>query len=401
MTPIIAFLIVIAFVILMINVNSNYSPIKGTNHYIDAQGAKADDKSVQTHMDKTIDIKLTAQGAQELFIKKDPEHGDLDGVDQDGLVTNENNIVTYIPDEGYIGKDSFTVKPSVLGPAEVGVISIDVMPVNNNNVIKADDQFIKIEKGKSKEIKLTASNSDQQIGFLITGDPEHGDLDGVDQDGLVTNENNIVTYIPDEGYIGKDSFTVKPSVSDQSAETGVISIQVISISNPNPNPNPNPDPNSNKLLAKIQVDKDPINLGEKQTIIINALDKKSNRIVGNGIIHGMIIYDNGYIKKFSDNDGKASYSWNIDSKTNPGIFKVSAEISANGYDSISDSQTFEVIKQGLETGKKSWNFNSNSLIIGVIGLLVIGTLIGAYAKHRSSKKNVEYTIRVITQGGTE
>ena len=175
----------------------------------------------------------------------------------------------------------------------------------------------------------------------------------------------------------------------------------VSTSNPNPNPNPNPDPNSNKLLAKIQVDKDPINLGEKQTIIINALDKKSNRIVGNGIIHGMIIYDNGYIKKFSDNDGKASYSWNIDSKTNPGIFKVSAEISANGYDSISDSQTFEVIKQGLETGKKSWNFNSNSLIIGVIGLLVIGTLIGAYAKHRSSKKNVEYTIRVITQGGTE
>jgi K319L-like, PKD domain len=107
----------------------------------------------------------------------------------------------------------------------------------------------------------------------------------------------------------------------------------------------------NLLALKIQVEKNQIKAGDKQTITITAIDKSSNKQVVDATIQGKVTYHNHEIEKFSDSDGEATYSWNIDSKPGTGTFKVTADASAEGYEPGYESMTFDVInEQGRISG---------------------------------------------------
>ena len=104
------------------------------------------------------------------------------------------------------------------------------------------------------------------------------------------------------------------------------------------------NPQPHELVIEIKVEKDPINVGDKQTITITAVDKSSNEKVTDATINGKVT-SNSYTKKFSDNDGEALYSWKIGSKTDPGKFNVIADASADGYGPGHGSKTFNVISK--------------------------------------------------------
>ena len=159
---------------------------------------------------------------------------------------------------------------------------------------------------------------------------------------------------------------------------------------------------ANQLAIDIQIKKPTIKLGEKQTITVTAIDKISNKIVG-ASIHGKVTYQNGYTKSFSDNDGKADYSWKIGSNTDPGIFTVTADASAKGYDPKQGSNIFNVVNEdGSLPGNGSLPADGNfDWIIPVVLLGAIGAGIGGYAKHKSSKKVPQSHVKVKTQGGIE
>jgi hypothetical protein len=190
----------------------------------------ADDKHAETYQGKPVDIQLTASGADQnlkFSIKNDPTHGDLAPVNDNGGVTADNNVVTYTPKEDFVGEDSFSVQPDGLGPGGDGIISIKVTPAStSSHEVKADDKHAETYQGKPVDIQLTASGADQNLKFYIKKDPVHGDLAPVNDNGGVTDDNNVVTYTPKEDFVGEDSFPVKPDVLGPGG-VGTISIKVV------------------------------------------------------------------------------------------------------------------------------------------------------------------------------
>jgi len=188
----------------------------------------------------------------------------------------------------------------------------------------------------------------------------------------------------------------------------------------------------NQLALKIQVEKNPINVGDKETITITAIDKSSHKEVSDATIQGKVTYHNREIEKFSDSGGKALYSWKIASKSDPGTFKVIADASAEGYEPGYESVTFDVINEDgsisdgttlsevrstadqlgdtfystlseikdLELGLKQSNL-SKLLPFAGLGVAAIGGAV-AYGKYRSRKSQHRgANVAVITRGGIE
>ena len=301
---------------------------------------------------------------------------------------------------------------------------------NAQDVIKANDQNVKTYQDESVNIEIKANGTNKDVRFEIFDNPEHGRLLGVNKENIVTSKNNVVTYIPDEGFTGKDKF----SVVDTEIETpyvdelkGIISIDII------------PPENSNlssihELAVKIHVEKNQINVGEVQTITVTAFDKSSNSIALGSNIKGKVTYHNRDVQLFSGSDGEATHSWNIDPNSDLGTFKVSADVSAKGYKSISDSTTFKVNNKGVhEDGgptdggpptnqlpnNPDITFNatlskikdlvpvfkqndlSQLLPLAGLGVAAIGGTV-AYGKYRSKKSQHKGDyVAVITRGGIE
>ena len=188
----------------------------------------------------------------------------------------------------------------------------------------------------------------------------------------------------------------------------------------------------NQLALKIQVEKNPINVGDKETITITAIDKSSNKEVADATIHGKVTYHNREIEKFSDSGGKALYSWKIASKSDPGTFKVIADASAEGYDPGYESATFDVINEdgSISDGTTLSEVRSTADQLGNtlystlsdikdhgltlkqsnlskllpfagLGVAAIGGVV-AYGKYRSKKSQDKGgNVVVITRGGIE
>jgi len=296
---------------------------------------------------------------------------------------------------------------------------------NAQDVIKANDQNVRIYQDESVKIKIKANSTNKDVKFEIYDDPGHGRLLGLDKENIVTGKNNIVTYIPDEGFTGKDKF----SVVDSQIETpyvdeskGIISIDIIPPKNSNPS-------SLHELAVKIHVEKNQINVGEVQTITVTAINKSSNSKALGSNIEGKVSYHNRDVELFSGHDGEATHSWNIDPNSDPGTFKVSADVSAKGYKSISDSTTFKVNNKGVhEDGGPPTNqppnnrditfnatlskikdlvpiFKQNDLspLLPLAGIGVVAIAgIAAYGKYRSKKSHHKGgNVTVITRGGIE
>ena len=104
--------------------------------------------------------------------------------------------MTYTPDGGYSGEDSFTYRASdgtaSSAPATVA-ITITRRP-------SCDDVSRRTAVGAAVSVPLTCTDADgDPLTLAIDGAPSHGTL------GAISGE--AVTYTPDAGYSGADSFT--------------------------------------------------------------------------------------------------------------------------------------------------------------------------------------------------
>src|SRR6476661_6542358 len=114
-------------------------------------------------------------------------------------------------------------------------------------------------------------------------------------------------------------------------------------------PIPTPPPNNranNPLAVSIAVAKDPITVGDVQTITVTVTDADSNKLLQGITIHGEIMYASGtVIKQFAgttDNSGEVSHSWTIEGDANPGVFTVTIKASSLDYNPESARTSFEV-----------------------------------------------------------
>ena len=169
---------------------------------------------------------FTAGGKPPTYaIVDQPAHGTLSGLSSSGL-----GSVTYTPDPGFEGDDSFTFK--------------GVNPAGDSNVVKQEitvsstynakpscyGNFIgdRVHTGGSRTISLGCWDSDGDTLTYTLTDPPHGTLGEVTPPppgqlfGLAT-----VKYTPDPGFTGHDSFQFKANDGTVDSDTATEALDVV------------------------------------------------------------------------------------------------------------------------------------------------------------------------------
>ena len=184
----------------------------------------AKSQSVTTTSDTPASITLDASDKDgdtlTYAIESFPTHGSLSSLDKD------SGSVTYTPDRGYTGSDSFTFTASddtsTSNTAKVSITVNSVTPVNTPPVAKS--QSVTTTSDTPASITLDASDKDgDTLTYAIESFPTHGSLSSLDKD------SGSVTYTPDRGYTGSDSFTFTASDDTSTSNTAKVSITVNSV----------------------------------------------------------------------------------------------------------------------------------------------------------------------------
>lgn len=140
----------------------------------------------------------------------EPSHG--------SLTENGNGSFTYTPEGNFNGSDSFDYRVcDTAGECDTASVSITVNPVNDPPVANGDNATT--PKNTEVTIAVLANDSDPDGDSLdVTGvtDPSHGQAR--------VNEDETVTYNPNQGFTGSDSFTY--TISDGNGDTAQATVNV-------------------------------------------------------------------------------------------------------------------------------------------------------------------------------
>ena len=143
----------------------------------------------------------------------DPAHGTV--------VDNGDGTLTYTPDEGYFGSDSFTYTISD-GQGETDTATVALTVTSNNQAPAAVADEAVTDEDSPVIISPLANDTDPDEDNLVIdsfSDPAHGTV--------VDNGDGTLTYTPDEGYFGSDSFTYTISDGQGETDTATVALNVI------------------------------------------------------------------------------------------------------------------------------------------------------------------------------
>ncbi|KAA1422321.1 tandem-95 repeat protein [Mumia zhuanghuii] len=169
----------------------------------------AGDVSVSTAYGTAVDVAL--------------EGADADGDDltytyaqpANGTVSGSGANVTYTPDDGFSGSDSFEYTVSDGEAEATGTVSVTVGEAPNTPPT-AGDVSASTDYGTSVDIALEGADADGDTLSYSYGTPANGTVSG---------SGANVTYTPAAGFSGSDSFDY--TVSDGEAEaTGTVTVTV-------------------------------------------------------------------------------------------------------------------------------------------------------------------------------
>ncbi|MFS4482572.1 Ig-like domain-containing protein [Hyunsoonleella sp. 2307UL5-6] len=126
---------------------------------------------------------------------------ELNTINTKGGVVNVNGIITFTPENNFIGKDSFsyTICETVQNNCSTATVFIDVE--KGNVSIAVEDSYITIAN-KTLTIDDLTSNDVLESNVTISS------VDKIaNTEGDVTLDNEIVMYIPKTDFVGEDIFT--------------------------------------------------------------------------------------------------------------------------------------------------------------------------------------------------
>jgi len=135
-------------------------------------------------------------------------------------ITPDSQAITYSPQAGFTGSDSFTYTITDGQCSDSAIVSITVS--TNNHPPVANPQSVTVLRNTPSNIILTGSDPDQDdpLTFTVTSGPSNGSLSG--------NPPNVV-YTPTPGYSGADSFMFKVNDGKVDSAPATVSIQVSSM----------------------------------------------------------------------------------------------------------------------------------------------------------------------------
>jgi DNA-binding beta-propeller fold protein YncE len=187
--------------------------------------AKANQPPVANGIDVTTDenkpVNITLIGTDpdnnsvRFSIVTEPLHGTL------GEINQEEGIITYTPDLGFVGKDSFTYKVND-GTKDSNTATASVtISSPPNNIPKAESQKAITGENKPVDITLKGIDSDNTdtLTFFIDSEPLNGQL------SKINLNSGKVTYTPATNFTGKDSFAFK--VNDGKADSNIATVSIM------------------------------------------------------------------------------------------------------------------------------------------------------------------------------
>ncbi|MFC1479469.1 Ig-like domain-containing protein [Planctomycetota bacterium] len=144
------------------------------------------------------------------------------GAASDGTVANNTVDVTYTPDPGFTGTDSFTYTVSD-GNGGTDTATVTVTVTNGNDPPDAVDDADSTDEDNPVDIDVLSNDSDPN-GDTLT-------VSGVTQpaNGTVVNNTTDVTYTPDGDFNGTDTFTYTVSDGNGGTDTATVTVTVNSI----------------------------------------------------------------------------------------------------------------------------------------------------------------------------
>lgn len=195
------------------------------------------------------DAALTVLAPGVLANDFDPEANSLyasENTDASHGTVNDGGTIdgsfTYTPNSGFVGEDSFTYLLCSYFPGEVcvyGTVTVTVIAIPTAvNDVATTSQDIPVD------IDVLANDIDLNPGTIVTdvGAPAHGSAS-------LTSPPGTITYTPDPGFVGTDSFTYAfltqaiLSVSgDVTAASNSATVTVTVLAPSDPTPTPPTDP---------------------------------------------------------------------------------------------------------------------------------------------------------------
>ncbi|HLX64812.1 MAG TPA: Ig-like domain-containing protein [Planctomycetota bacterium] len=139
------------------------------------------------------------------------------------LTDTSTGAFTYTPNQNFFGTDSFTYKANDgQYDSNTGTVTITITHVNQAPVAVSETVFVGVNNALL--ITLTATDVDgDPLTLALTTQPLHGKLTGFTQTSTTTA---TVTYTPNTGFLGSDSFQFTANDSNLTSSPGVVTIGV-------------------------------------------------------------------------------------------------------------------------------------------------------------------------------
>ena len=186
----------------------------------DPPRAEDDVESTDEESPVSIDVLLndTDPDGDDLIIEavSQPDHG---------VVVNNGTTLTYTPDADFTGTDTLTYSISDgNGGTAVATVTIEVTPINDPPI--AQDDSVTTEEDTLVSIAVTSNDSDPDGDFLLVESVTSP------SNGSIINAETSVSYIPDPGFNGIDSFTYTISDGNGGTATATVTVAVAAVNDP-------------------------------------------------------------------------------------------------------------------------------------------------------------------------
>ncbi|NAS11825.1 T9SS type B sorting domain-containing protein [Flavobacteriaceae bacterium R33] len=192
-----------------------------------AQAATLVDDFVTVDEDDSVVVDIYANDSNlpttGSLVATDPPNGTVNINDNGTPNDPTDDIVTYIPDPDYNGPDSFdyTVCNSI-GDCSTATVTVDVLPI-----VDAIDDAIATIENQFVDIDILANDNDlPNSGTLTSTNPSNGNVTINDGGTPGDPSDDFITYVPDLGFIGTDTFTYTICDSVGNCSTATVTVVV-------------------------------------------------------------------------------------------------------------------------------------------------------------------------------
>ena len=196
---------------------SNYRQFRVRDVVVTENNAPmANDVSASTNQGVSIDIMLEATD-----LDNDSLTYSVDATsDNGGTISLVGSLVTYSPSQDFVGTDTFTFTAND-GTVDSNMATVSIAVNRVNTPPEAVDQSISVDENGSVDFTLNASDAD--------GDPLTYTFINQPVSGVLSGEAPNLTYKPDEGFTGEDSFRyfAVDGFSDTANTTVTITVNAV------------------------------------------------------------------------------------------------------------------------------------------------------------------------------